>query len=299
MIRMMNRIETVGVVIKEKNGLYTVVCDNEALLCKAGSRVRKAGVRLVAGDRVSVENNGDGSGFIRDALPRRNCLARPLVANIDTCVIVVAAAAPEPYFYNIDKLTVMAEKAGVEVCIAVNKCDLRSSAELAAVYAAPGYRLFSLCAADGTGVGELRDFIRGKTSVFAGASGVGKSSLLNALYSDLQAETGALSKKISRGKNTTRHTEFFCPEDGTYVADTPGFTMLDAERLGVEKCEELCELFSEFRQHLGSCTYRDCTHLKEEGCAVLAAVEAGTVARSRHESFVRLYGELKNIKRYG
>ncbi len=288
-----------GVIIKEKKGLYTVSVDGDELFCKAGSRIRKDGIRLMAGDRVEVERNADGSGFIRNAVPRKNALPRPLVANIDTLVIVSAVASPAPYPYNIDKLTVMAEKAGVSVAVVINKCDLKSADELLGIYRTVGYDCFPVCASTGMGVEALRDYLKGKTAVFAGASGVGKSSLLNALYPTMQAETGELSKKIARGRNTTRHTEFFPVDKDTYIADTPGFTMLDEDKLGVEEHEELYLCFPEFEKYIGDCMFRGCTHLKEDGCAIIAAVKNGDVSSSRHESFVKLYGELKNRKRYG
>lgn len=296
---MMNSINmTNGVIIKEKNGLYTVWTEGEALQCRAGSRVRKGGIRLMAGDRVEIELNGDGSGFITAALPRENHLTRPHVANVGAFVIVVAAASPTPYPYNIDKLTVMAEKAGIETVLAVNKCDLASGEELMDIYTGAGYKCFALSAAKGNGVDELRDYLQGKTAVFAGASGVGKSSLLNALYPGLNAETGELSKKIVRGKNTTRHTEFFAVGQNTFIADTPGFTMLDEDKLGVEDKEGVFDCFPEFEKYFGECRFRGCTHLKEEGCAVLAAVKNGQVAFSRHESYVRLYNAIAAIDRY-
>jgi len=260
--------------------------------------VRKGGIRLFAGDRVEIELNSDGSGFITAALPRQNMLARPPVANVGAFVIVAAAASPTPYPYNIDKLTVMAEKAGVETVLAINKCDLCGEEQLYGIYTAAGYKCFALSAATGKGVDALRDYLRGKTAVFAGASGVGKSSLLNALYPVLNAETGELSKKIVRGKNTTRHTEFFAVEPNTYIADTPGFTMLDEDKLGIKDKDGVFDCFPELAKYFGNCRYRGCTHLKEEGCAVLEAVNNGEVAPTRHESYVRLYNALAAINRY-
>ncbi len=296
---MYNINSELGIIVKEKKGLYTVALGDKELLCKAGSRIRKEGVRLMAGDRVEVELNPDGSGFIRNAALRKNSLPRPPVANIDTFVIVTATTTPEPYLYNIDKLTVMAECAGIDVVLAINKCDLHPAAQLAEIYGAATYACFPLSAATGQGVDELKAFLKGKTSVFAGASGVGKSSLLNALYPALDAETGELSKKISRGRNTTRHTEFFAVDENTYIADTPGFTMLDEDKLGVEDYGELYMHFPEFRQCIGNCMFRGCTHLKEEGCSVIADVKNGRIQKSRHENYVKLYTELKSRKRYG
>ncbi len=289
---------TRGVIIKEKNGLYTVWTENDSIMCRAGSRVRKGGIRLMAGDRVEVELNEDGTGFITAALERENHLTRPHVANVGAFVIVVAAASPTPYPYNVDKLTVMAEKAGIETVIAINKCDLADGNVLSNVYGKAGYKCFMLSASKGNGVDELRAYLKGKTAVFAGASGVGKSSLLNALYPGLNAETGELSRKIVRGKNTTRHTEFFVVGDGTFIADTPGFTMLDEDKLGVPDKEGVFECFPEFEKYFGECRFRGCTHLKEDGCALIEAVKNGEVPESRHESYVKLYKALAAVNRY-
>ncbi len=288
---------TEGVVIREKKGLYSVAADGRTVPCHAGSRIRKGGFRLLAGDRVEIELNSDGSGFITALLPRVNSLARPLVANIDLFVIVAAAASPAPYPYNIDKLTAMAAKRGIETAIAVNKCDVGDPEPLCAVYGLAGYRCFRVCAATGEGVGELAAYLKGKTAVFAGASGVGKSSLLNALFSGCDLQTGELSRRTERGKNTTRHTEFFAVGDGTYIADTPGFTSFDEENLGIDGKGELFSCFPEFEPFFGKCRWRGCTHTKEEGCAITEAVRGGKIAASRHESYVRLYGALAEISR--
>lgn len=295
----MNNIETVvGVIIKEKNGLYTVWTNATEIQCRAGSRVRKGGIRLLAGDTVEVELNEDGSGFITSALPRINVLSRPRVANVSVFVIVVAATSPTPYPYNIDKLTVMAEAAGIETVLAINKCDLEASDYLADIYGKAGYKCFSLSTSKGLGIEEFRNYLRGKNAVFAGASGVGKSSLLNALYPSLNAETGELSRKIVRGKNTTRHTEFFVVEPETLIADTPGFTMLDEDKLGLERSEDVFDCFPEFADCFGLCRFRGCTHLKEEGCAVIDGVKQGSIAPSRHESYVKLHTALSALNKY-
>ena len=288
----------IGKILKEKKGLYNVLAEGKEFPCRAGSRIRKEGVRLLAGDNVLFEVNSDGSGFITEAEPRRNCLIRPLVANVDALVIVAAVCSPDPYLFNIDKLTVTGELSGIEVAVAVNKCDLKSSEELVGIYSRVGYKCFSLCAADGRGVEELKVYLEGKTAVFAGASGVGKSSLLNALYPEFDAETGGLSAKISRGKNTTRHTELFKTGEDTFIADTPGFTMLDTERLGIDEARELIDRFPETEDVRELCRYRGCTHVREEGCAVIEAVQRGDIPKSRHDSYVKLYEEIKALKRY-
>ncbi len=281
---------TNGVVLLEKKGLYTVYCDGELISCRAGSRLRKSGVRLLAGDMADVDMNQDGTGFITGIQERRNCLIRPRVANVELFVIVTATCDPIPFLYNLDKLTVMAAVAGIETVFAVNKSDLASPKELCELYESAGMKCFPITATNGIGVEALKSYIKGKAVVFAGASGVGKSSLINAMYPDLNAETGELSRKIARGKNTTRHTEFYLTEDRTLVADTPGFTMLDSDKLGVTDKRSLWEYFPEFENH--NCRFRGCTHLKEEGCSVIEDVKNGKTAKSRHESYCKLYDEL-------
>lgn len=287
-----------GVIVKEKNGLYTVSAEHGSVLCRAGSRIRKGGVRPLAGDRVEIEQSGD-DGFIVSVLPRFNRMARPPVANVGAFVIVAAAAEPAPYLYGIDKLTVMACAAGVETVLAISKGDLADTDALRGIYERAGFKCFVLSVFTGEGLEELRQYLGGKTAVLAGASGVGKSSLLNAMYREVDAETGELSRKILRGKNTTRHTEFFSVGDGTYIADTPGFSLLDEEQLGVGKKEQLFDCFPEFAPFFGKCRFRGCTHLREEGCAVIEAVKSGAVAASRHESYVRLYGAIASLRKYG
>lgn len=298
MTTLMNKMLMDGVITREKKGLYTVAAGGELLACHAGSRIRKGGERLLTGDRVELTPNGDGTGFITALLPRKNVLVRPLVANVDAFVAVVAASTPAPYPYNIDKLTAMACYRGIETALVINKCDAAAPDALLAVYERAGCKCFALSAATGEGVSALGAYLRGKTAVLAGASGVGKSSLINALYPETGAEIGALSKKTERGKNTTRHTELFSVGNGTYIADTPGFTMLDEDKLGIESEQSLFECFPEFASYFGKCRFRGCTHLKEDGCAVIAAVKSGDIAASRHDSYVRLYGALKALRKY-
>jgi len=285
-----------GLVLKEKRGLYTVETENDCIghnivICKAGSRLRKNGIRLCAGDKVQLEQNPDGSGFIKAALMRKNALARPPVANVDVCVIVLSVRDPAPSLYAVDKLTVMAQSCGIETAAVITKGDLACPGGLVSLYTAAGFRCFCVSAGKGD-TRELSEYLAGKTSVFAGASGVGKSSLLNALFPRFKAKTGEISERIARGKNTTRHTEFFKVGENTYIADTPGFSVLDGHRVGVAEKWALAELFPDFAPFLGECAFRGCTHLKEQGCAVLRAVSDGTIAQSRHESYVRLYGEI-------
>ncbi len=291
----MNNIEMkVGTVLIEEKGLYSVLTDGETVSCRAGSRLRKGGMRILAGDKVDVEMNSDGTGFIVGIKERVNCLARPRVANVELFVIVTASCDPMPYLYNLDKLTVMAAVSELETVFAVNKSDLASPEELCALYSKAGMKCFPLSAKNGEGINELAEYIKGKTVVFAGASGVGKSSLINALYPELNAQTGELSKKIARGKQTTRHTCFFVTHDGTVIADTPGFTMLDADKLGVKDKYGLWQYFKEFDG--AQCKWRGCTHLKEEGCGIIEKVKEGKIAKSRHESFCKLYGELSDLQ---
>ena len=291
-------IEKEGLVLSGKNGRYTVEADGCIYICRSGTRVRKNEGKILAGDRVIFRDNGDGNGFIVAMCNRKNSLIRPPVANIDMLAMVVAPKDPAPYLYNIDLLTVIAEKNGIECAIIISKSDLADCAEILEIYKKTPFKVLTTSSEAGIGIEEARDLLKNKICVLCGASGVGKSTLLNALYPELELETGELSEKIARGKNTTRTTELFPLQNGTYLADTPGFTAVNTELYCAIDHKELHTLFPEFEQYEHECRYADCTHTKETECGIYEAVQRGEIARSRHESYIKLYGELKSIDRY-
>ncbi|MBR5859036.1 MAG: ribosome small subunit-dependent GTPase A, partial [Clostridia bacterium] len=290
--------EKEGLVLSGKNGRYTVEADGCIYICRSGTRVRKNEGKILAGDRVIFRDNGDGNGFIVAMCNRKNSLIRPPVANIDMLAMVVAPKDPAPYLYNIDLLTVIAEKNGIECAIIISKSDLADCAEILEIYKKTPFKVLTTSSEAGIGIEEARELLKNKICVLCGASGVGKSTLLNALYPELELETGELSEKIARGKNTTRTTELFPLQNGTYLADTPGFTAVNTELYCAIDHKELHTLFPEFEQYEHECRYADCTHTKETECGIYEAVQRGEIARSRHESYTKLYGELKSIDRY-
>lgn len=294
----MSIVEKEGLILSGKNGRYTVEADGEAVICRSGTRVRKNDGKILAGDRVIFRDNGDGNGFITSLLPRRNSLTRPPVANIDLLAMVVAPKDPAPYLYNIDLLSVIAQKNNIECAIIISKSDLADCANLIEVYQKTPFTVIETSSENGIGVEEVRNLLKGKICVLCGASGVGKSTLINSLYPHLKLETGSLSEKIARGKNTTRTTELFPLGNGTYLADTPGFTAVNTELYCAIEHKELDALFPEFEMHLKNCRYTDCTHTKETECGIADAVKDGYIAESRHESYKKLYLELKLVDRY-
>jgi len=291
-------IEKEGLVLSGKNGRYTVKCESTTYICHSGTRVRKNDGKILAGDKVIFRDNGDGNGFITSLLPRKNFLVRPPVANIDLLAMVVAPKDPLPYFYNIDLLSVIAEKNGIECAVIVSKNDLLDCAEILDIYRKTHFKVVITSSETQQGINEARDLLSGKISVLCGASGVGKSTLINSLYPFLELETGELSEKIARGKNTTRTTELFPLGNNTYLADTPGFTAVNTELYCAIDYKHLSSLFPEFSEYVKDCRYADCTHTKEEECGIADAVANGKISKSRHESYKKLYLELKNINRY-
>lgn len=290
--------EKEGLILSGKNGLYTVEAENGTYVCRSGTRVRKNDGKILAGDKVLFRDNGDGNGFIISMLERKNSLIRPPVANIDLLAMVVAPKDPAPYLYNIDLLTVIAEKNDIESAIIISKSDLGDHAEIVDIYRKTPFRVIITSSESGSGIDEARALLSNKICVLCGASGVGKSTLLNSLYPELKLQTGSLSEKIARGKNTTRTTELFPMGNGTYLADTPGFTAVNTELYCAIDHKELHKLFPEFEKHTHNCRYSDCTHTKETECGIFEAVSNGEIALSRHESYKKLYGELKSIDRY-
>lgn len=254
--------------------------------------------------------DGENGIVIEEILPRVNSLIRPPMANLSLMVVTAAATAPEPDTETLDKLLCIAEHNKIGVVMAVTKCDLDPVAaeRLAGIYRLAGYPVFEVTGTTGNGVGVLRAYVQERLrssaqdghaigiAAFAGASGVGKSTLLNRIFPELRLQTGEISRKIERGKNTTRTVELYPiserQEDG-WFADTPGFTMLDFERFDFFKLDDLAGTFPEFAPYIGACRYKKCTHTKEEGCAILSGIRNGEIARSRHDSYLSLYGVLK------
>lgn len=287
-----------GKLLKGQNGLYSVFDGEKEVSCRAGSRLRKGDMRLSPGDNVDFTLNADGTGFITEILPRKNTFIRPPVANIDVFVIVTAAASPDPDIFYLDSLCTIALLSGASVMLVINKTDIASPVFLTDIYEKTPIKVFCVQAVNGIGIEPVREALRGKTAVFAGPSGAGKSSLLNALCPELSAEVGDLSQRLMRGKNTTRVSELFRLENDIWLADTPGFTMLDFAACGVTDHKTVIDAFPEMHPFTSKCRYRDCAHTVEEGCAVLEAVKDGKIPSSRHENFCRIYTEVKQNNTY-
>ena len=278
-----------GIIVKALSGFYYVKTADGVVACKARGRFRLDGTSPLVGDRVSVSLDPDGTGRVDGIHERRNFFIRPAVANTDCLVFVAAAVNPVTDPFLIDRVAVIAEAADCGVLVCVNKCDLDPGDGLAAAYAKTGYPVVRTSAATGQGLAALRQALAGRVCAFTGNSGVGKSSLLNALCPALSLQTGEVSERLGRGRHTTRHVELFNLGGETYAADTPGFASFDVEMVNAVEKDELQFCFPEFQPYIGRCRFDDCAHLREPGCAVTAAVAAGDVAQSRYDSYVRLY----------
>ena len=281
-----------GTIIKGIGGFYYVDTEKGVAECRARGKMRREKITPAVGDEVNVTivNEKPLEGALEEIMPRKNSLIRPPVANIDTIVIVIASASPSPDFLMVDKLIVTAEKADIEIIIAVNKTDLNSAEEIERIYKNAGYPVVSLCAKDGRGIDDLKEIIKNKTTAFAGNSGVGKSSILN--YFGYDIETGSVSK-IERGRHTTRHVELMKNPDGGFVMDTPGFSLLEINDISNN---ELSDLFLEFKNY--DCRFKGCNHFNtsESDCAIVDAVKKGKIAKSRYENYCVIYDKLKDIK---
>ena len=277
-----------GVIIKALSGFYYVKTESGTVECRARGRFRLDGSSPLVGDRVEISLDANGKGRVDKLLPRKNFFIRPAVANIDLLIAVASEVNPVTDPFLIDRVTAFAEHMGCEVLICINKSDAARVSRLRDIYATSGYRVIETSAVTGEGVEELRGCIAGKVCAISGNSGVGKSSLLNALEPGLGLETGVVSEKLGRGRHTTRHVEIF-PAGGAFVADTPGFASFDMEQLPPIPKEELQFCFPEFGPYIGKCRFDDCAHLKEPGCAVREAMDEGKINASRHLSYARLY----------
>lgn len=284
-----------GILIKAISGFYYVNCDGNVYECKARGNFRKAGVSPVVGDTVKFTLTDDTHGIVESICNRKNLFNRPLVANIDKLFIVSAYSTPAPDTLMIDRLTALAVYNNIEPIIVFNKSDMGSFNDLYEIYAKAGFKTYIVSAKDNIGIDQLKSEMQNSVCAFSGNSGVGKSSILNALFPNLQLKTGEVSDKLGRGRHTTRHTELFFVGDEAYVVDTPGFSTVDTNEDLYDFKLSLADCFPDFSDYLGECRFTSCSHTIEKGCAVIEAVRDGIIQKSRHESYVALMAELKDI----
>ena len=278
-----------GIIIKALSGFYYVAADGQIIDCKARGRFRLDGSSPLVGDRVQCSLDANGKGRVDVVQPRKNWFIRPAVANIDTLVFIAANTNPVTDPFLVDRFSVIAAEADCELVICLNKADLDPADELYGIFTKAGFPVVRTSAETREGIEELRGLLSGKVSAFSGNSGVGKSSILNALLPEARIKTSEVSEKLGRGKHTTRHVELYALGEDTYIADTPGFASLDVTMTNVILKEQLQYDFPDFQPYLGKCRFHDCAHLKEPGCAVTEAVAAGEIAQSRYRSYARLY----------
>ena len=284
-----------GRIIRSISGFYDVQTTSGLVNCRARGILRKDGQSPLTGDMVEITVER-GKGMVERILPRRNRFVRPAVANLDALVVFAANVNPVTEPFLIDRVAAIAGDQEVPVVLCINKCDLDPALDLAKIYTAAGFTVICASAQTGEGVEELRQLLRGKLTAFTGNSGVGKSSMLNRLCPGLELPVGEVSEKLGRGRHTTRHVELYMLEEGTYVADTPGFSSFDTDQMDVILKENLQYAFPDFGPYIGQCQFHDCSHRKEPGCAVTKAVEEGTLGRTRYDSYLRLYEKASQIK---
>ena len=284
-----------GRIIRSISGFYDVQTDKKVISCRARGILRKQGQTPLTGDLVEITVE-KGKGMVEKILPRRNSFVRPAVANIDALVVFAANVNPVTEPFLIDRVAAIAGDQEVPVYLCVNKCDLDPAMDLVRIYTKAGFPVICTSAETGEGVEELAALLKGKLTAFTGNSGVGKSSILNRLCPELALPTGEVSEKLGRGRHTTRHVELYSLGDNTFVADTPGFSSFDTDQMEVILKENLQYAFPDFGPYVGKCQFHDCSHRKEPGCAVTAALAAGEIGQTRYDSYLRLYEKAAQIK---
>ena len=284
-----------GRIIRSLSGFYDVQTPDGIITCRGRGVLRKKGDTPLTGDMVEITVE-HGKGMVERLLPRKNRFIRPAVANVDALVVFAANVNPVTEPFLIDRVAAIAGDQEVPVYICVNKCDLDPAVDLVRIYQNAGFPVIRASAETGEGVDELRKLLQGKLTAFTGNTGVGKSSMLNALCPELALATGEVSEKLGRGRHTTRHVQLYCLGEDTYVADTPGFSSFDTEQMDVLLKENLQYTFPDFGDFLGNCQFNDCSHRAEPGCCVRAAVDSGKIEKTRYDSYLRLYEKAEQVK---
>lgn len=290
---MVNAEAKSGIIIKCLGGLYTVESPDGIYECKARGIFRAKGISPAVGDRVTVEG-----GVITEIAERRNYLIRPPLANLDQIIFIVSTVSPAPNHLILDKFIAIAEYKGIEPVVIITKTDLGDGSSVREVYNSIGIRTLEVDYSDEESVARVRELLSGRISAFTGNSGAGKSTLLNAVDPRLNIATGEISRKLGRGRHTTRHAELYKLSDGGYIADTPGFSTFETNRYDIIRKEELADCFREFGEFTEKCRFRDCSHTCEKGCAVVEAMEQGKIPKIRHESYCAMYEEAKQLKEW-
>ena len=289
-----------GRILKGIGGFYYVYTDEGIFQCRAKGLFRKRALKPLAGDRCTIEltHTDDVEGNVTEILERKNVLDRPPVANIDQALIVSSVHSPEPAWTLMDRFLVMMERNGIHPVICVNKDDLADTCDLSDIediYKSTGYSLIFTSVKNGSGLDKVREVLKGRVTSVAGPSGVGKSSLINALIGEEVMVTGDVSRRLKRGRQTTRHTELLFLGEDTFIFDSPGFSAMDLPEM---KESELAECFPEMRGYIGGCRYSDCSHTHEPDCTIKQAVDSGDIAGRRYDSYIDIYNELREKRRY-
>ena len=282
-----------GIITKCLGGLYTIESPDGIFSCKARGIFRSKGISPCVGDSVEFQDE-----VITAVAPRRNCIIRPPLANLGQLIFIVSTCNPAPNYLILDKFIAIAEYKGIRPIVAVTKTDLGSSSEITDIYKGIGIDVLEIDYSDISTIDAVKTLLTGKISAFTGNSGAGKSTLLNAVDPTLNIPTAEISKKLGRGRHTTRHAELYKLEAGGYIADTPGFSTFETNRYDIIRKEELAGCFREMSDFTAKCRFKDCSHTCERGCAVLDAVSEGLIPDSRHASYCAMYNEAKQLKEW-
>ena len=289
----MNSTVKSGIITKCLGGLYTVESPDGIFSCKARGVFRSKGISPCVGDSVEFQDE-----VITAVAERRNCIIRPPLANLDQLIFIVSTCDPAPNYLLLDKFIAIAEYKGIKPVVAVTKTDLGSSSDITDIYGKIGIDVIEIDYSDKNTIDAVKNILTGKISAFTGNSSAGKSTLLNAVDPTLDIPTAEISKKLGRGRHTTRHAELYKLETGGYIADTPGFSTFETNRYDIIRKEELAGCFREMAEFTDQCRFKDCSHTCEKGCAVLDALGEGKISESRHTSYCTMYDEAKQLKEW-